>query len=257
MNAALTIKKDEPRAITMATVTRTAGRAADLGMMAAPPCFVAVTAALETAHPAYSRVADTVSELVWGPYGWLETMLFCLFGLMLSFFAWRLRGALGNGLAVKIGTAAMALMGVAFLVIAVFPTRVPGSDETLTSLIHKHTAQSIAALFPLACFLLLPGFKCHSTYHRLYAGTVIAGTLGLAFNLAGLATMLTDIEWLGAIERAVLLNGLAWLSLTGYYLWLGGTHGAVRREKAGGFVLGTARLHPVPVTYHHKQGHGR
>jgi hypothetical protein len=225
MNTAFVHERYQKITQSLTGAGKAAARATDIGMTTAPLCFVSATAALESANPAYSRVVNTISQLVWGPYGWLETALFCLFGLMLLLFAWRLRGALCGRRLVKTGVAVMALLGVAFLIIAIFPTEVPGTEDTPVSLVHEYTAQTMAVLFPLCCFLLLPGFKNHSAYHRLYAGTMIAGVVGLGLDLFGLATMVTDTEWLGAIERAVLLNGMVWLSITGGYLWLGGREG--------------------------------
>ena len=227
-------------------IKATISRTADYVMLAIPLCFMAVTAALENIHPAYSRVANTISELVWGPYGWLETVLFCAFGLMLVVFAWKLHNAVESRFSAKIGVSALALMGLAFFIIAIFPTEAPGTAETLPSLIHEHTAQAIAFLFPIACFLLLPGLKNGGAFPHLYASTFIAGAAGLILNIVGLVCVVGDGSWLGAIERAVMLNGIVWLGIIGYGLV------SCRKQdnktvKAGRISAGSANLRPAPV----------
>ena len=192
MNAASMQKSRNFRAWPFGLNKATAGKAANMVMMAIPLCFITVTTALENIHPEYSRVSNTISELVWGPYGWLETVLFCAFGFMLVAFAWKLKKAVQHRLSVTIGVSALALMGLAFFVIAVFPTEAPGTAETLTSAIHEHTAQAMAFLFPIACFLLLPGLKNDGAFPHLYASTFIAGAAGLILNIVGLVCVVGD-----------------------------------------------------------------
>ena len=53
-------------------------RIAGAAAMALPAAYLGISAPLESGYPGYSRISDTVSELVWGPSGRLETCLFVL-----------------------------------------------------------------------------------------------------------------------------------------------------------------------------------
>ena len=205
-------------------------RLVDACLMALPLLFISVGATLETIYNGYSRVVGTISDLVWGPWGWVQTLLFVFTGLVLMLLGWRfsiLKAAQKN---VRTVAGLMAVMGLAFLVIASCPTNAPGTDGTLISGIHKITAESLAVLFPVTCLACLPVFKSVNGKHMLYLLTLLAAVLGFALDIVGLAAVIGDANWLGAIERVVMANGLLWLGITGFELWTTG-HQADRTEK--------------------------
>jgi hypothetical protein len=189
---------------------------ADVAAVVVPAVFVLGTAALESVQSGYSRITDTVSMLVWGSSGWLETLLFCLNGLFLMLFALRLYRA-SKDAAGKAGVAMLALAGMSFLTIAVCPTLAPGAEPSFTSQVHEYTARSLSAIFPLACLLLALSWKRNPAYKTIAKWTVIFGAIGLVLNLVGLLYVTGDLEWIGALERLIILNGFAWLAVLGLH----------------------------------------
>jgi len=164
----------------------------------------------------YSRITDTVSMLVWGSHGWLETILFCLNGVFLLLFALRLYRA-SRDTAGKAGIAMLALAGVSFIIIASCPTLAPGAEPSLRSQAHEYAARGISAIFPLACLLLALSWKSNPAYKNIVNWTIAFGVIGLMLNCIGLFYVAGDLEWIGALERLIILNGFAWLAVLGLH----------------------------------------
>ncbi|PVV83304.1 hypothetical protein DD509_06960 [Dehalogenimonas alkenigignens] len=183
--------------------------AADAACLGFPLLFIAVTTALETIQPGFNRVANTISELVWGPFGWIEAAMFACFAAVMALSAARLRQA-----ALPLGLAAAG-----FMLIAVFPTQAPGGGQTAASLIHELSAQTIAALLPAACFCLAYRLRKEPAHRAAVSFSVTAGIIGTAFNAAGFVAVHTDAAWIGAVERLIMLNGLIWLELMTLLRW--------------------------------------
>jgi hypothetical protein len=215
MNTMTTTNRQPARWMRDAFRNRLTG-ATDIAAVVVPAVFVLGTAALESVQNGYSRITDTVSELVWGSSGWFEAMLFCLNGLFLLLFALRLYKA-SKDAAGKAGVAMLALAGLSFLTIAVCPTLAPGAEPSFTSRVHEYTARGISAIFPLACLLLALSWKRSPAYKTIANVTIIFGAIGLALNLVGLLYVTGDLEWIGALERAIILNGFAWLAVLGLH----------------------------------------
>ena len=177
-----------------------------------PAIFLLGTTALEIHQPGYNRITDTISELVWGPAGWIENVLFLAFAVALSILALRIRAVF----------APIAVAALGFVIISIFPTQAPGADPTLGSLIHQYSAQGIALALPLACFLLAKKLENNEENGLVIICSLTAGTMGVILNLAGLLAVYGETSWIGAAERLVMFNGLLWLQIIAVHLWLQG-----------------------------------
>ncbi|MEL7561551.1 DUF998 domain-containing protein [Dehalogenimonas sp. 4OHTPN] len=207
----------------MAIPKAAASRAADAACLGFPLLFMAATTALETIQPGFDRVANTISELVWGPFGWVEAAMFACFAAVMALSALRLREA-----ALPLGLAAAG-----FMLIAVFPTQAPGGGQTAASLIHELSAQTIAALLPAACFCLAYRLRKDPAHRAAVSFSVTAGIIGTVFNAAGFVAVHTDAAWIGAIERLIMLNGLIWLELMTLLRWAAERPAVSMRTAAG------------------------
>jgi hypothetical protein len=173
-----------------------------------PLLFIAATGYLETIQPGYSRSADTISELVWGNLGWLLNVAF----ITIAFNLWLVAARL------KIAALPLGLIGLGFIVIAIFPTAAPGGSVTAPAIIHEVTVEIIAALFPVACFSLAKSWLNTPQHHNVAICCLVAGLTGIVLNLAGFIALHGDSAWIGAVERLIVLNGLAWLQLLSLHL---------------------------------------
>lgn len=164
---------------------------------------------METLQTDYDRMVNTISQLVLGSHGWLETLLFVAFGAVLVGLANRLRGV----------SVFLLPAGVALFMVAAFPTVAPGENETMVSIIHEYAAMAAVALLPAACFKLYLCLKSDAASREMRMICLAAGICGLILGLAGLLALSTESNYIGAIERMILLNGLIWLQAVGIYIW--------------------------------------
>ncbi len=181
----------------------------DLATVSGPFMFLATTLVLEMAQTNYSPVRDTISALVWGRFGWAEAAAFCLFGLTVAALAIRLGTIATRNRSSRLGQGALALIALAFVVIAIFPTSSPLDAAGIRPQIHHQTVRMMAALFPLACLSVSKGTG--PRYRILRGYSMATAVVAIALLPAGAVATFTDAPWLGAIERIVLGNGLLWV----------------------------------------------
>ncbi len=185
-----------------------------------PLALVLTTMVLETINSNYNRVGDTISSLVWGPFGPAQTVAFILFGIAVLAIAFRLARALAGTRWTVMGQLAMALIGIAFIIIAIFPTSAEPHAADIQGLIHKQTARSIAAIFPVACAFIGKAMSRHLEHKAIAQYSKAAALVGAFLLPAGALASFTDASWLGAIERVMLANGVLWIEVTGIYFFL-------------------------------------
>lgn len=180
--------------------------------IAGPILLLIIMNITQSLQPGYSRIQHTISMLVLGPYGWLQTVVFSLFGLLVIVFAVRLYFAVSRRRSSKIGIAFLILIGLGFILISIFPTQSPGTSSTMTVLIHKYTAGVISIVFPLVCFLIAPGLRGDPRWKGLFAYTLATGVLSIILIILGL---IMPSDWLlsGLHERILLLNGFIWIEV--------------------------------------------
>ena len=184
-----------------------------------PVIFASGTLVLEAAHPAFNPISQTVSMLVWYPHGWVQTVLFSLLGVTLFMLAWKLRRTGMPGKKVKAGYATLLLSGLGFVAIAIFPSGIPGQPHTAVHTIHTWAAVIMTIVAPFSSLLLAPVFKTGKRYNLAYVLCLILGLTGLVLNVAGLAIIVFGFPWIGAVERAIMMNGLVWAQLLAWQLY--------------------------------------
>ena len=199
-----------PPTLSIACLTTLAG-------MIAPILFLIILTIVESLQPGYNRIQETISRLVLGPYGFLQTVAFFIFGLLLIVFAMRLGFAIASRRSAKVGSFFFNLIGVGFIVVGIFPTDSPGITVTLHALIHQTTAATIALLFPLALLAIAPALRGDTRWKGAFAYTIATGILALILTILGVV-MRANKLWSGLYERVLLLNGLAWIELISFRL---------------------------------------
>jgi hypothetical membrane protein len=163
-------------------------------------------------NPRYDLVYESISDQVFGPLGWLQTLSFYLFGILEIIFTLGFRRCMQQKRGFRTGIAVLFMIGLGFLIIASFHTDPPGYPRTLEGAIHIHAAEIIALLFPVACFLLAPSFKHDTRWKHLFPYTIIAGIVGLVLAVGRMRPM-TQWVWFGLHERVMVLNAMIWMEL--------------------------------------------
>ena len=170
-----------------------------------PIYYLATNPIAQVLHPNDNPIAQTVSFLVFGSYGWIQTSAFYILGA--SFMALAAALFLKIKARVNWGAIAVFLIGVAFLLVAGNHTQNTGI-VTISEIIHRDAAFAIVGLSPLAYFLLAPSLKAHG--HRgLWIYSIIAGAIAILTLAVGLIPGATNL-FLGALERILLFNGQMW-----------------------------------------------
>ena len=178
-------------------------------VLAGPILFILVTTLLGVLQPDYNPIYKTVSALVWGRYGWMQTIIFILFGFLMCIFVLRLWVTFQNkSVTLNAGTLLLLLNGAGFFIIAIFPTQ----PEGIHRLVHMYTAEMMALLFTIALFLLLPSLRVLSTWKTIYIYTLITAIISLSLIIMG-AFIALEAPWVGLYERIFLLNGFIWLEV--------------------------------------------
>jgi len=184
-----------------------------------PAIFLSGTLLLEATQRNFNPVSQTVSMLVWYPHGWVQTGLFSLLGATLFVLAWKLRRTGMPGKKVKTGYGTLLLSGLGFVTIAICPSGIPGEPHTTLHTIHTWAAVIMTIVSPFSSLLLAPVFRTGKRYNLAYVLCLILGFTGLVLNVAGLAIIIFGVPWIGAVERAIMLNGLVWAQLLAWQLY--------------------------------------
>jgi hypothetical protein len=176
-----------------------------------PVLFVFTSISLGYLNPTYDWLRNTISELIWGQNGWVLTVAFCVFGLALITLALRLRVNFANNLKSKLGLILLVMLGLGFLIIAIFPTKAPGAPQSISGLIHLNMVRIMAVLFPASCLLFGTGIRRENETEIIRIQSLAAGVMGILLAVPGAIATLTNAPWTGAIERIILMNGLLWI----------------------------------------------
>ncbi len=205
-----------------AVLVQTWPRILDVIAVTGPMVFLAVTVFLENAQPDFSPARDTISSLVWGRFGWAQTAAFFVMALSMIATAVRLAAVMGLGRASRLGQALLTLIGVAFAIIAIFPTASPLGPSGIQNAVHQDTVRAMSVLFPLVCMVVSNSLRL--SYPTLRGYTAATAMVAVALIPAGALAAFTDAPWLGAIERIILGNGLLWVEVVAIQLMLVGRH---------------------------------
>ena len=182
-----------------------------------PLLFQLIMILAQSLQSGYNPLRDTISSLVWGHSGWLQTVNFLLFGGLMMAFAKRFRLPAANGIRPRTGSILLYLIGAGFIILAVCPSQSPEGLKTIQSIIHGLTVYFMTFSFPAACFLLAPGLRNGKRSGPIFFYTVVTGCLGLILIALGILLVAVGAHWFGMLERLLLLNGFAWLEIVGVY----------------------------------------
>jgi hypothetical protein len=180
-----------------------------------PALSLTISLILGALQSYYDPIEQTISQLVYYHYGWLQIIDFVVLSVWIVVFAVKFYSELNHRLTTKIAVLTFILTGIGFLLITIFPTHYPGSEKTLQSFVHERVAQSICILFPISCSLLIPEFRANLYWRRLSAYNIVTAITGLVLIIGGVTIMLTDLPFLGILERLIMLNAVIWLGIVG------------------------------------------
>lgn len=172
-----------------------------------PIYFLASNTISQILHPAQNPITGTVSFLVYGSYGWLQTSAFLILGI--SFIALAAALVLKINSRLNFGAIVVFLVGVAFILVASNHVQIAGTTITFSEIIHRDSAIAIVGMSPLACFLLAPSLRT-SGHKGLWIYSIVAGSISVATIISGFLIPTAHSSFLGVFERIMLYNGQIW-----------------------------------------------
>jgi hypothetical protein len=189
-----------------------------LGGAIAGPLFVIAFLVEGAVKPDYDPMRHPVSSLALGPFGWTQTAVFLVAGLLTVAFAAglaRLPGARRKVGAILIGVWGAGLAGAGAFVtdpVSGSPPGTPALPEPLTTSGALHDLFSVPAFFALgaACFVLSAGAGRRWAVFSVLSGAAVLG----AFFLSGVGFQQTEpfVDVAGLWQRVSLTLGWTWIT---------------------------------------------
>jgi hypothetical membrane protein len=193
-------------------------RRVTLAATAAPAIFFVVMTALGFVTPGYNWVARYGSELSLGPLGWIMIANFIALGLVELALAAALGRAIGDRVSGRVATAAVGLIGAAFVVAGVCvtdPARLVSGAHTWHGVVHALMAVVIFFIATPIAGLAMARRLSHQRRLARYSALTAVGTPAL------LVATFSSGSLLGLTERIVIAVVLAWLTTLAFQLHRG------------------------------------
>jgi hypothetical membrane protein len=184
--------------------------------IAGPILFWALLLLTQSLHPGYDAFKDSISRLTLGPFGWLQTMNFCLLTLFTAAFGVAVYIFITKSLTGRLASLLLVIMGLTQLLTAVFRVDVNSfGPKSIAYSIHNWVFIVSAGSFPFGALLLVPNLWSDKNWRPLAYITVIAGVTALTLDLLWLVSRPIEPHfidpWFGVYERILLSIPLAWM----------------------------------------------
>jgi len=174
--------------------------------------FLLILLALDIIQSGSNPILKTISDLVHGSYGWLQSMAFILTGFGLFIFVYRLYSMTVRKIGSLTGASSLGVTSIGFILIAVLPSQASGSEHTLQELLHNSVTGLITSSFIIGCIAFAVHFRADPKWKRYWGYTAVIVILCLAFALLW-ALIPPEWELVALGERLLLMSGLSWVAV--------------------------------------------
>lgn len=174
--------------------------------------FLLIIFALDIIQPGHNPVLKTISELVYGSYGWLQTLAFIILGIFFFAFVLRLYSMTTKKASSVTGASFFGITSIGFFLIAAFPAQVDALEVTSQGVIHNSIAGLISASFIIGCITFAHHFRTDPHWKRYWFYTVLTVIFCIGFAILW-ALIPEGWELRGLSERLLLFSGLVWVSV--------------------------------------------
>lgn len=189
--------------------------------------FVAVFTIEGWLRPGYDAKARFISELSLGPRGWIQITSFIVFGVLFLIFARGVAAEFREGKASRFGPLLLTIIGFSFLVsgpLVMDSRSTPLAQASWHGILHGIFGALVFSLSPVTCFVFLRRFRVDPKWRSFYGWTLLAALVTtVAVVLLTVAAKVPFpppvlIDWLGVIQRALIVPFLAWVFVFAYKL---------------------------------------
>lgn len=181
-----------------------------------PILFWLALIVLGQTQSAYSALQSDISLLSLGANGWIQTVNFVVFGLLVMIFQTGLQRAVAPRRAWGALNILALAFGLGLLAIAVFPTDRVGT-WTIHGIIHLGIVVALALVLPVICLMTAARLKPHASWRGYAEFSVLIGvvvavlTIMLLLAWSGIWPALHP--WLGLYERMVFVLPSLWMEI--------------------------------------------
>lgn len=183
-----------------------------LAGIAGPISFALLVLIVQSLQPEHDPIKTTISPLVWGRFGWLQTIAFVLFGILIIVFALRFYSSYGSRFNMRIGSVCLGLVGLGFIILAAFPAPPPGAPKIPGTSTHTLISDGMSLLFVIALVFITAGLRRVVQYRGTFIYTLITSVLA-SFLAIGNTLLPRSSPYMGLAERLLLLNGMVWIEV--------------------------------------------
>ena len=184
-----------------------------------PLVLVALDIAAAVSEPKYSLIRDSISALGLTSLGWIQTIGFVVFGLLVEIFTAGLFLNIRRRHLYDLGIGLLTFFGFGLALIGLFRVDPIGAVPTMSGRIHVWAAYSVLGLFPVVLALLLSSIRNDPNWHGFFLYTIVTGIVAFALAV-GRLFLPQNITWFGLYERILVANVLVWLAIIGTHLLL-------------------------------------
>jgi MFS family permease len=174
-----------------------------------PVVFLAILLALDVIQWQALLFLPTISDLVHGEMGWLQTVSFILIGVVLFVFVLKLVSISGKKFSVLTGSSSFGITSIGFLAIAAFPSEIGGLGQTIQGLIHNSIAGVISATFIFGCIAFAHHFRKDPHWKSYWIYTALTVLLCLTFAISWAVAPESELKAIS--ERLLLISGFIWM----------------------------------------------
>jgi len=190
------------------------------------PIFIATFLVEGATRPGYNPWRNFVSQLATGEGGWVQTLNFLVFGVLMLGFAIGLARSGARSIAIALGVFAIGIIGAGLFATDPALGYPPGEAALRTT---HGTVHGVAGLVSftsnaVTCFVVAFHFRRDPRWRGFVRYSIATGIVVLALFVASTAVSVADeLGQLpngptGLIQRASIVIGFGWIALLAYRL---------------------------------------
>jgi hypothetical protein len=181
-----------------------------IGGILGPLIFIAAEFITIATTENYSIITNSISSLAYSKLGWVQTIGFLAWGLLVEIFTAGIFFTIKGGRFFGFSLAILVLFGFSLLMVGAFHSDVSPDVKTIEGSIHIYSAKLIFWLFPAAAVLIVPSLKKEKFFNPLVKFSIITAVLALVLMLC-IVIFAEKQGWFGLFERLLVADTIIWV----------------------------------------------
>lgn len=193
-----------------------------------PILFVSVFTIEGFLRSGYDPIAMYISDLSWGPRGFIQISNFIVFGTLLIVFAHGVTNEFRERNLSLVGPRILTFMGLLLILsgpLVTDPANIPFSEMTWHGIIHNILGACFFLFGPISCYVFWRSFRTNAEWDSMKGLTLVVGVIlavtVTVFSVAQKSALLIPnalTAWAGAIQRFDLITFMCWIVIFAWVL---------------------------------------